>query len=67
MSLSLVVQFHCTMFHTTLFPGPLGKCLGNKDVFHGHSSLSEMIIIIIPTTIIITITIIIITIMIIIL
>ena len=68
MSLSLVVQFHCTMFHTTLFPGPLGKCLGNKDVFHGHSSLSEMIIII-PTTIIITITIIIIiiTIMIIIL
>ena len=64
MSLSLVVQFHCTMFHTTLFPGPLGKCLGNKDVFHGHSSLSEMIIII-PTTIIITITIIIIIIIII--
>ena len=66
MSLSLVVQFHCTMFHTTLFPGPLGKCLGNKDVFHGHSSLSEMIIIIPTTIIIITITIII-TIMIIIL
>ena len=50
MSFSLVVQFHCTMFHTTLFPGPLGKFLGNKVVFHGHSSLSEMMIIITITT-----------------
>ena len=38
------------MFHTTLFPGPLGKFLGNKVVFHGHSSLSEMMIIIITIT-----------------